>query len=162
MDDLVKSSVSITTTANDSEWLARFLRELVDARLVACGNIIPLHTLDLLVAGRTRGRSRVSRHDAHPRCALFPKSKLHIEQSHPYDEPQFLVYPITSSTPGYAAWVRESTTPPNLTSRPRSLGFARSVRKGFTLSQWSALMINGRVFNHYSASPSQRPMCCRI
>jgi len=33
-----------------------------------------------------------------------------LQESHPYDEPQFLVYPLTNSSPGYAAWVRESTT----------------------------------------------------
>lgn len=106
MDDLV----SITTTANDGEWLAGFVRDLVEARLVACGNIIPsvrsIYSWEGAVEDETECLVMM-----HTRAARVPEVKAQVEKSHPYNEPQFLVYPMTDSSPGYSAWVRESTTP---------------------------------------------------
>lgn len=105
MDDLV----SITTTANDAEWLARFVRDLVEARLIACGNIIPSVRSIYLWEGAVEDEAECFVM-MHTRARRVSEVKAQVEKSHPYDEPQFLVYPITDSSPGYAAWVHESTT----------------------------------------------------
>ena len=105
MDDLV----SITTTANDAEWLASFVRDLVEARLVACGNIIPAVRSIYSWQGAVEEEAE-SVAVLHTRAARVPECWTEFVKSHPYDEPQFLVYAISDASPGYASWVREATT----------------------------------------------------
>lgn len=107
MDDLV----SITTTANDAEWLANFVREVVEARLVACGNIFPSVRSIYSWQGAIEDEAECLL-VMHTRADLVPQVKAKVKKSHPYDEPQFLVYAITDSASGYAAWVRQSTSSP--------------------------------------------------
>lgn len=103
-DELVDVSVS----SGDPEWLALFTRRLVEARLVACGNIIPG------VRSIYRWDGRV--HDdaenlvvLHTRRSLVPAIIERANAEHADETPQVLAIPVVDAHPGYRRWVFDST-----------------------------------------------------
>lgn len=98
----------ITVTAADRDWLAALTRKLVEQRLVACGNIIP----DVRSIYRWNGAIEDD-HEAlvilHTRRSLIDAVTARIQSEHPYDEPQILALPVLTASPGYHAWVLDST-----------------------------------------------------
>ena len=100
----------LTTLPSDADAPA-FARALVEARLAACVNLLPVMESvyrweDRIDSGRERqllvktSRERVD--------ALWQR----IRALHPYDVPEFLVLPIVDGHDAYLRWIGESTRIP--------------------------------------------------
>lgn len=97
----------MTTLPGDADADA-FAHTLVDARLAACVNVLPL--MDSVY----RWEGEVSR-DAE-RQLLIKTSRLRlaelweqVQKLHPYDMPEFIVLPIVDGNDAYLRWVGDST-----------------------------------------------------
>jgi periplasmic divalent cation tolerance protein len=101
------SSVSIvlTTLGADAD-AAAIARTLIDERLAACVNILPVMTSVYRWQGKVeqdREQQIVIKTTAERVAAL----QARLRQLHPYDLPEFLVLDATGSE-AYLAWVAES------------------------------------------------------
>lgn len=97
----------MTTLPGDADADA-FAHTLVDARLAACVNVLPL--MDSVY----RWEGAVSRDGE--RQLLIKTSRLriaelweHVQKLHPYDMPEFIVLPIVDGNDAYLRWVGDST-----------------------------------------------------
>ncbi len=100
--------VSVSITGPDADWLADHTRSLVDANLVACGNIIPS------VRSIYRWEDAIE-DDAeasvilHTRREHVPAIIERTNDSHPYDTVQILATEVVDADPDYRRWVLAST-----------------------------------------------------
>lgn len=97
----------MTTLPADADADA-FAHTLVEARLAACVNVLPM--MDSIY----RWEGQVSRDGE--RQLLIKTSRLlvtqlweHVRKLHPYDMPEFIVLPIVDGNDAYLRWVGEST-----------------------------------------------------
>lgn len=100
--------VVLTTLPGDAD-AAAFCHGLVEARLAACANVLPLmgsiyrwegeihHDEERQVVIKT-SRARVD--------ALWER----VRTLHPYEVPEFVVLPIVDGSDAYLRWIGESTT----------------------------------------------------
>lgn len=100
----------ITVTAPDAEWLTDLTYQLVEQRLVACGNVIPG------VRSTYRWSGRIEQAEEavvllHTRAALVPQVIAAVEAQHPYDTPQVVALPVLAVNHSYHQWVLDSTEP---------------------------------------------------
>jgi periplasmic divalent cation tolerance protein len=99
----------VFTTLEDAEQARAFVRRLVDARIAACGTVLPgaasvyrwegtVTTADeaLVLLKTTRARWE----------ALVAA----VDRDHPYTVPELLAVPVSAGLPRYLAWVRDATT----------------------------------------------------
>lgn len=104
MDELA----DVTITAPSPEWLANFTRDLVNERLVACGNILPairsIYAWDNKVEDEEEALVIL-----HTRTSLIPQIIERTLHAHPYDTPQVLALPVIDASPDYRDWVLAST-----------------------------------------------------
>jgi periplasmic divalent cation tolerance protein len=102
--------VSVSITGPDTDWLAEHARSLVEAKLAACGNIIPA------IRSIYRWEGTVE-DDAeayivlHTRREHVPAIIERTNAAHPYDTVQILATEIVEADPDYHQWVIESTHP---------------------------------------------------
>jgi periplasmic divalent cation tolerance protein len=99
--------VSVSITAGNADWLAGFVRSLVDDKLAACGNIYPIRSI-YRWEGKTEDDAEtiVVLHTRRGRVAEIIER---ADREHDYDTPQVLAVPILEAHPGYAQWVLDST-----------------------------------------------------
>jgi periplasmic divalent cation tolerance protein len=96
----------VLVTAPSPEVAASLARALVEARLAACGNVLPgvrsIYRWEgkvcdepetLLVLKTTRGRLEALRDE--------------VLRRHPYQVPEVVALPVEGGSEGYLAWVRE-------------------------------------------------------
>lgn len=98
--------ISVQVTYPDAEQAGRAARALLEARVVACAQqtaIISTYQWKgaveeapevLLTLKTTMGKIEALEHA--------------VRAEHPYEEPEFLVFPAMGASAGYAKWVRES------------------------------------------------------
>ena len=94
-------------TFPDAEVARKIVREIVDFRLVACGNIIPkIHSI-------YRWQGKVE--SADEVLAIFKlgaqryrEFETKLRALHPYDVPEIISYKIDNGLPEYLRWVTES------------------------------------------------------
>lgn len=98
----------VTITAADAEWLAGFVRSLVDDGLVACGNIVPQIRSIYTWQGKTEDDVEALA-ILHTKVALVQKIIEHVDAEHPDETPQVLEIPISESHPGYREWLMAAT-----------------------------------------------------
>lgn len=98
----------ITVTAPDADWLSTLTHQLVERRLVACGNVIP----GVRSIYRWNGQIEQAEEAVvlfHTRAALVPRVIEAVETQHPYDTPQIVALPVLAANPRYHQWVLDST-----------------------------------------------------
>jgi periplasmic divalent cation tolerance protein len=103
------------STFPDAETARRIARELVEARLAACGNVLPqVHSV-------YRWQGKVESNDE--ALAIFklsanryPEFEAKLRSLHPYDVPEIIACPVDQALPDYLRWVIDSSTPENLTA----------------------------------------------
>lgn len=100
----------ITVSAPDADWLTTLTHQLVEQRLVACGNVIPG------VRSTYRWAGHIEQADEavvlfHTRAALVPRVIEAVEAQHPYDTPQVVALPVLATNAAYHQWVLDSTDP---------------------------------------------------
>lgn len=99
--------VVLTTLPGDAD-AATFCRALVEARLAACANVLPLMESIYRWEGEVQ-------HDAE-RQVVIKTSRERVDALwetvralHPYDVPEFVVLPIVDGNDAYLRWIGEST-----------------------------------------------------
>ena len=99
--------VAIYTTINNLENAKALGKALVEEKLVACINLIPIHSIyrwegqiqeepEVLIWGKTQD-------------FLIDEIKEFIHKRHSYDTPAFVVFPIQDGCNSYLQWITEST-----------------------------------------------------
>jgi len=97
----------LTTLPADAD-AAAFAHTLVDARLAACVNVMPLMDSvyrwegDIEQETERQVMIKTSRDRV---AALWDR----VRELHPYDVPEFLVLPIVDGNDAYLRWVADST-----------------------------------------------------
>lgn len=99
--------IVLTTLPADAD-AEDFGRSLVDDRLAACVNLLPLMESVYRWEGRIEQESerQIAIKTARSRVeALWER----VREMHPYEVPEFVVLPIIDGNEGYLKWVGEST-----------------------------------------------------
>jgi periplasmic divalent cation tolerance protein len=97
----------VTTTTGSAQDAERLARSVVEARLGACAQIVPLRSVY-----RWDGEVRV---DDEWQCVVkTPSARVgeliaHIRAHHSYEVPEVIATPITSGDPAYLAWLDRET-----------------------------------------------------
>jgi periplasmic divalent cation tolerance protein len=98
----------VIITSDDPGWLAGLTRELVEERLVACGQAIaPIRSIyrwQGAIEDETEARVAL-----HTRLDLAPQVIERTREKHSYDVPCIIVVPIVDGNPDYIDWVRAET-----------------------------------------------------
>jgi periplasmic divalent cation tolerance protein len=92
-------------TVPDPETGLALVREVVGAGLAACGNLIP----GLTSVYRWKGKVHED-----PECLIIFKTttelsgalRSRVVRLHPYEVPEFLVFPVENGHPPYLEWVK--------------------------------------------------------
>ena len=113
--EIVSSAVDprimiVLTTLGANADAAALAQTLVDERLAACVNILPVMTSIYRWKGQVeqaREQQLVIKTSADRVEAL----EARLRALHPYDVPEFLVLPVDGGADVYLRWVRENTTP---------------------------------------------------
>jgi periplasmic divalent cation tolerance protein len=98
----------VTTTVDSAEAAESLARGIVEARLGACVQIVPIRSVY-----RWDGEVRV---DAEWQCVVKTSATrvdelvAHIKANHTYDVPEVIVTPVVGGNDDYLAWVSEETS----------------------------------------------------
>ena len=102
--------IVLTTLPADTD-AATFAQALVEARLAACVNLLPVMDSIYRWEGKVEQEQerQVVIKTARVRVvALWER----VRELHPYDVPEFIVLPIVEGNDAYLRWVGESTAAP--------------------------------------------------
>lgn len=100
----------VLTTLNDSEKAKQLAHEIVELRLAACVNIVDsVHSIyrwqgeveasdELLLIFKTSQER-------------LPQLRAKVEELHPYELPEIIVFNVTDGSKGYLGWVQDSCRP---------------------------------------------------
>jgi periplasmic divalent cation tolerance protein len=85
----------------------RIVRELVESKLIACGNIFPSVESIYRWKGEVESAAEAfailkTTDEAFDRLQALFKSR------HPYDVPELVAFPVARGLPAYLEWIRES------------------------------------------------------
>lgn len=94
-------------TAPDMEVARQIARAALQARLVACANLIPKVESHYWWRGKIEKSEEVLMVFKTSRARLGALEKL-ILAKHPYDTPEFLVLALTAGNARYLSWIGES------------------------------------------------------
>lgn len=98
----------VTTTVDSAEAAESLAKGVVEARLGACVQIVPIRSVY-----RWSGEVRV---DAEWQCVVKTSAiradelVAHIKAHHSYDVPEVVVTPVVGGSDDYLAWVLEETS----------------------------------------------------
>lgn len=101
--------VVVMTTTDDPAEAAALARTLVEARLAACVQSMP-------IASTYRWEGAVETADERlllikTRAERVDEVKAFLHERHSYDTPECVVVPVVDGLPGYLAWLDESVGP---------------------------------------------------
>ena len=98
---------SVYVTCPDEETARRIARMLLEARLVACANLLPVTSMYAW-----EGRIEEAREVAmflKTRRALVPDVVRAVKDAHPYEVPCVVGFELGEGEPAYDAWVEAET-----------------------------------------------------
>ncbi len=98
----------VLSTAPDAETAARLARELVEARLAACVNLIPGLTSVYAWQGAVHTEPEVQL-VIKTRKALWHKLEAFLRSRHPYEVPEVLGLDVAAGAANYLDWLNENT-----------------------------------------------------
>ena len=120
-----RAVIVLTTLAADAD-AAAFASALVEERLAACVNVLPV------MASIYRWKGRIER-DAEQQVVIktsarrVPALEARLRELHPYALPEFLVIRVAGGSAAYLRWLGESTAAPRSATR-RPGGGSAAVR----------------------------------
>lgn len=94
-------------TAPDLKTARKLARAALEARLIACANLVPKVESHYWWQGKNMSGAEVLMLLKTTTARLAALEKL-IVSKHPYDTPEFLVLPISRGNKQYLDWVAES------------------------------------------------------
>jgi periplasmic divalent cation tolerance protein len=97
------------TTFPDEASAERLVDGLLDRRLVACAQTLPIRS-----AYRWKGeicREREVLVLLKIKTALYPQVEAYVRAEHPYETPQLVLVPFAAGLPAYLRWIDESSAP---------------------------------------------------
>jgi len=97
----------VLVTAPDLKTARALARAALDARLVACANLVPKLESHYWWQGKLERSNEVLILFKTTKVKLGALEKL-VLASHPYDTPEFIALPIDSGTPRYLDWLTSS------------------------------------------------------
>jgi periplasmic divalent cation tolerance protein len=97
----------VLVTAPDLKTARRLARAALQARLIACANLVPKLESHYRWRGRLERGSEVLMVLKTTRARLGALEKL-ILAEHPYDTAEFIVLPLDGGAARYLAWLAES------------------------------------------------------
>ncbi|MFV0523383.1 MAG: divalent-cation tolerance protein CutA [Acidimicrobiales bacterium] len=103
--------VSVSVTGPDPDWLAGHTRDLVEAGLVACGNIVPAVRSIYHWEGAIED-DREAAVTLHTRADHVAAIIERTNAAHPNDVVQILAAEVVDADPAYRRWVLEVTAAP--------------------------------------------------
>ena len=101
----------VLVTAPDAKTARKLARAALEARLVACANLLPRIESHYWWQGKIESGAEVLLVLKTVTARLAALEKL-IEAKHPYDTPEFIVLPITRGNQRYLDWVGRSVRVP--------------------------------------------------
>ena len=111
----------VLTTWPAGEEATGFATTLVEERLAACVNLLPVMESIYRWQGRVEKapeRQVVIKTTA----AQFEALKLRLQALHPYDVPELIALPIVDGGAAYLSWLADSTGPANWQSKESGPG----------------------------------------
>ena len=100
----------VLVTAPDLKTARKLAQAALQARLVACANLIPKMESHYWWQGKIESSAEVVLVFKTARKKLGALEKLILER-HPYDTPEFLVLPLSAGSERYLAWLSSSLKP---------------------------------------------------
>lgn len=98
--------VVLTTVGADADAVG-LGRTLVDERLAACVNILPVMTSVYRWKGRVE-QDREQQIVIKTTPGALPALEARLRELHPYEVPEFLVLPVTDGSDAYLRWLGDS------------------------------------------------------
>ncbi len=100
----------VLTTLPDADSASKLARELVEARLAACVNVLPA------CRSYYRWQDDIQEDGEVPlfiktTTELYPALETYLRQHHPYELPEILALDVAAGLPDYLRWVAQSTDP---------------------------------------------------
>jgi len=90
-------------------------RQLVEERLVACGNVLPqIHSVYRWEGKVENGEETLAIFKLP--AAGYTKFEATLRSLHPYDVPEIISFSVDHGLPDYLRWVIDSCSPQNLTA----------------------------------------------
>jgi periplasmic divalent cation tolerance protein len=102
--------VIVLTTFPAEEDAGPLAQALVDERLAACVNILPVMQSVYAWEGATEHADERQVLIKTTRARLA-EVEARVSELHPYDVPEFVVIPIITGTRDYFSWLADATTP---------------------------------------------------
>ncbi len=103
------NAVLVLVTAPNLDTSRALAKAALEARLVACANLVPKIESHYWWQGKLESSAEVLIIFKTTKAKLKALEKL-IVANHPYDTPEFLVLPIIKGNKRYLDWVTESVT----------------------------------------------------
>ncbi|MFZ5483326.1 MAG: divalent-cation tolerance protein CutA [Pseudomonadota bacterium] len=103
------TAIVVLTTLPDPETARTLARQLVEARLAACVNVLS----PCLSIYRWQGEWNEDGEIPviiKTRADLYPRLEAFVKDHHPYQTPELIALNITHGLPGYLAWIAGETT----------------------------------------------------
>ncbi len=100
--------LQVLTTAGSEEEAERISAALVERRLAACVQVVGP------ISSRYRWQGEIEQAEewlclAKTEASRYPELEAAIRELHSYAEPEIVATPIVAASPGYLAWLDEST-----------------------------------------------------
>jgi periplasmic divalent cation tolerance protein len=108
--------VLVLVTAPDTEVARRLARMALEARLIACANLVPQLESHYWWQDRIESSQEVMMLLKTTRPCLRALQAL-VLANHPYDTAEFVVLPLDGGSPRYLDWIVASVTPPPTPAR---------------------------------------------
>ena len=109
MSEDSRSAVEVVVTGPTDQTLNRIAQRLVEARLIACANV-----LEAPVTSTYRWEGKVEtepekRMHLHTRADLVGEVVAFVKDRHPYDVPNVTAVPLVAGNDDYFAWIVAET-----------------------------------------------------
>lgn len=104
---MAEKAVIVFCTFPDADKARTIVREIIDSRLAACGNILPqIHSI-------YRWQGKVESADETLAIFKLPAARYSefekkLRELHPYDVPEIISFRIEEALPEYLSWVVDS------------------------------------------------------
>jgi periplasmic divalent cation tolerance protein len=99
----------VLVTAPDMKVARKLAQAALEARLIACANLVPRIESHYWWQGRIESAAEVLVLMKTSNARLPELEKL-VLAKHPYDTPEFIVLPVSRGSRRYLDWVRQSMT----------------------------------------------------